>query len=295
MKEWVRSLSSYRFNRGQYSQSYQDELLDVIFKHIHPVNSPPFCVEFGFDSMSLTHGNGANTSRLILHHGWSSLLLDGGTCNPEINLHSHFLTSANICSIFQQYNVPSEPEYISIDVDSADLWLFRAVLSKYRTMVFSVEYNCHFPLDAAVTFPDNPDEHWEGDRGYGASLKALTMVAEEHGYSLLWVVPTVDAFFIRNDLIDDGTGNIVFPFRRWHTVTNLQIHPPLKNPQRANLFMNYEGARLADDASIGDFPKRPAAYEIATKYLVGNGDFETKINKLRRLPMKVVRRLKRFL
>ncbi|HBJ34809.1 MAG TPA: hypothetical protein DDZ51_08605 [Planctomycetaceae bacterium] len=241
--------------------------------------------------MSLTHGNGANTSRLIIHHGWSSLLLDGGTGNPEINLHSHFLTSANICSIFQQYNVPSEPEYISIDVDSVDLWLFRAVLSKYRAMVFSVEYNCHFPLDAAVTFPDNPDEHWEGDRGYGASLRALTLVAEEHGYCLLWVVPKVDAFFIRKDLIDDGTDKIVFPFGRWRTATNRQIHPPLKNPERAGLFINYERTQLG---SSNDVPSRSTAYDTATTYLVNNGDFETQLNKFRRLPANVVRRLKRL-
>lgn len=292
MKDWIRSLASHRFGRGLYSQSYQDELLSIIFKHVRPVNSPPFCVEFGFDSTSLTHGNGANTSRLILENGWSNLLLDGGMSNPEINLHAHFLTSSNICSIFRQYHVPSEPEYISIDVDSVDLWLFRAVLSKYRAMVFSVEYNCHFPLDAAVTFPDSPDEHWKGDRGYGASLKALCMVAEKHGYSLLWVVPTLDAFFIRNDLIDDGTGDIVFPFSRWRTVTNLQIHPPLKDPQRASLFVDFNRDHCINDEQVSDRPYRHAAFDIATKYLINNGDFETKVNKLRRLPTKIVRRLK---
>lgn len=38
------------------------------------------------------------------------------------------------------------------------------------------------------------------------------MVAESNGYSLLWVVPKLDAIFIRNDLIDDGSAEICFPF-----------------------------------------------------------------------------------
>ncbi len=52
-------------------------------------------------------------------------------------------------------------------------------------LVFLVEYNAHFPLDAAITFPSDRQERGEGDRGYGAALKALTMVAQKHGYPTL--------------------------------------------------------------------------------------------------------------
>ena len=177
--------------------------------------------QFGFNSTSLTGGSGSNTASLILNENWDSLLLDGSNENPAINLRKHFLSSSNICDVFRKYNVPREPEYISIDVDSTDLWLFDALLENYRAMVFSVEYNSHFPLDKAITFPNSPEERYEGDRGYGASLKALNMVASEHGYSLLWVVPPLDAFFIRNDLIEDGTGNVVFPLEKWRSCTKI--------------------------------------------------------------------------
>lgn len=240
MLEWIKELEGVTFDAGTYSQSYQDHLLHIIFTAIPKVNETPFAVEFGFSSDSLVEGTGSNVAALVLEDGWNSLLLDGGNENEEINLHKHFLTSENICSIFKKYDVPKEPEYVSIDVDSTDLWIFKKLLGEYRAQVFSVEYNPNFPLDAAITFPDNPDEYWEGDRGYGASLKALTMVAEEAGYSLLWVVPNVDAFFIRTDLIDDGTGNLVFPFEKWKDATSMACHYPLKDKRKAEIFLDYE-------------------------------------------------------
>ncbi len=138
------------------------------------MNPTPFCVEFGFNSPEMLKGSGANVASLVLEKKWDSLLLDGDNENAAINLHRHFLTTSNICGIFQQYGVPKEPEYVSIDVDSTDLWLFEAILKKYKAMLFSVEYNANYPIDAAITFPNDPNERWQNDRGYGASLKALS-------------------------------------------------------------------------------------------------------------------------
>lgn len=165
------------------------------------------------------------------------MLLDGEYENSSINLHRHFLTPENICGIFAAYGVPYEPEYISIDVDSTDLWLFRALLPAYRAMVFSVEYNANFPLNEAITFSCDANEGWEQDNGYGASLKALNLVAKANGYSLLWVVPGLDAFFIRNDLINDGTGCLTFPFSKWRYCTSVPLHRKLVNPEPGTVLL----------------------------------------------------------
>ena len=189
---------------------------------------------------SLTEGTGANVAKLVLEDGWDYLLLDGGFENLSINLHKHFLTSENICKIFSEYKVPKIPEYISIDVDSTDLWLFEAVLKKYRAMLFSVEYNSHFPLNKAITFPNDKNQYWDHNRAYGASLKALNLVAQNNGYSLLWVVSGFDAFFIRNDLIDDYSKEICFPFEKWKNCTNIVGHPPVKDKNNFSKFIDYE-------------------------------------------------------
>ena len=240
MKQWVRDLASVKWSRGKYSQSYQDILLERIFEHIGVRNTPPFCVEFGFNDPSLTGGSGSNVANFVLHHGWRCLLLDGGHANPLINLHRHFLTAENVCDVFAEHGVPAEPEYISIDVDSTDLWLFRALLTRHKAMVYTVEYNSSFPLERAITFPNDASEGSQGDRGYGASLKALQMVAAEGGYSLLWVVRPLDAVFIRNDLIEDGSGELAFPLSRWKHATSFNHHRILKDAARSDLFLDYE-------------------------------------------------------
>lgn len=272
MRDWIAALSKKKFNGGFHSQSYQDVLIDEVFSNIKPVNAPPFCVEFGFNSRSLTDGSGANVANLVLNKKWDHLLLDGDHENPDINLHKHYLTPSNICDIFRTYNVPKNPEYISIDLDTVDLWIFHALLKEYRAMLFSVEYNANFPLEASISFPNYVNERWEGDRGYGASLKALTDVASSQGYSLLWVVPGLDAFFVRNDLIDDGSGDLVFPLTRWSACVGKAVHPPLKNKQRLNRFVDVgEFIRTGGHAAVST----KDSYAICKAFLTDSMDMES--------------------
>lgn len=283
MKKWIEDLNKRKFGPATKSQSYQDELLDVIFENIGTINKTPFCVEFGFNTSKLDGGSGANVAGLIQEKKWDSLLLDGGNENKSINLYKHFLTSENICAIFKSYNVPKEPEYISIDVDSTDLWLFRSLLKEYRAMVYSVEYNSNYPLNKAITFPNDSEEHWQKDSGYGASLKALTMVAAEQGYSLVWVVRKLDAFFVRDDLIEDGTHVKVFPYEKWANCTNIRSHRALRDFKKANIYLDYE----VYVSSGGDIEaSKKAAYKTCMTYLAKAG-FSGKANKLWRLIKKI--------
>lgn len=266
MKDWVRDLAAARFPPGRYSQGGQDGILAEIFRHVPAVNDPPLGVEFGFNADALDAGTGANIARLVLEEGWRPLLFDGGHANPAINLHREFLTSANIVEVFARHGVPATPDYVSIDLDSTDLWIFRALLPRYRASVYSVEYNCHFPLEAAITFPDDPAESWQRDRGYGASLGALVMVAAEHGYSLVAVERTLDAFFVRDDLLDDGSGTLSPPLETWRDCTSILFHVPLRDPRRAGLFLDYGVWR----ATGGDVAAaRVAAEPTARRCLYG--------------------------
>ena len=47
MKSWIRSLNNHKFKGGVHSQLYQDELIDIIFENVHPVNSKPFMLSLG--------------------------------------------------------------------------------------------------------------------------------------------------------------------------------------------------------------------------------------------------------
>lgn len=172
--------------------------------------------------------NSGNCTKLILDHKWDYALFDCDNENKSIKLYKHFLTSKNICEIFKKYNVPKDIDYISIDVDSADLWLFEALLKEYKAKLFSVEHNCHFPTNRAITRLNNTNG-WNYDRLYGASLKALNLLAESYGYTLIWVVEEFDAFFIRNDLIKKDLEFYKPNLNKWKKYTNLICHAPVKD------------------------------------------------------------------
>ena len=91
---------------------------------------------------------GANTA--TLHKlGWNGLLLDVNFNNPAINLHKERVTPDNIVGLLEKYNVPHDADYISIDIDSVDAFVFYRILSSaYRPAVISSEYNCLLPLNS---------------------------------------------------------------------------------------------------------------------------------------------------
>ena len=235
-----------------HSQSNQDGVLEWIFLNIEPTNKQ--FVEFGFNSptyeeasIGLKYENpfsGANTQYLY-SKGWRGLLLDSSYQNPEINLQKEWLTPQNILPIFEKYGVPREVDYVSIDVDSSDLWLFEAIVSKpdlYRPRVITVEYNCVFPPN----FPLACERacKWRGDRIYGAGLAALRLVGSENGYTLVDVVEMLDAVFVRSDLIGGG----VHPQKeeRWGELSSCVIHRPVEDMQRLyEELLDYETYRKA--------------------------------------------------
>ncbi len=270
LKDWIKKLEHVS-DFGMFSQANQDAIIVEIFKNIGTFNTPPFCVEFGFNHSELQGGSGSNVARMLLREGWKGLLLDGEYENEEINLKKQFLTSENICDVFRRNNVPKCPEYVSIDVDSTDLWLFNALLKDFRAMVFSVEYNCNFPLEAAITFPNDPNQHWKRDRGYGASLKSLVSVASQNGYSLLWVVPRFDAIFIRDDLIEDGSSELVFPFEKWRKYTNISNHAPVQDAIHLDTFIDYDLFLKTNDLALS----RKAARLDTKAFLTDSLDWES--------------------
>ena len=65
--------------------------------------------------------------------------------------------SHNIVALLEKYGVPKHLDYVSIDVDSTDIWLVEALLrSSYRPRIISAEFNPNYPFDVAVTFPTTP-------------------------------------------------------------------------------------------------------------------------------------------
>lgn len=228
---WMRELNNKQ--EKVTSQFGQDGIIKEIFANIGTTNK--FCVEFGHNATTL---ESTNVGRLVNEDGWTALLWDGDNENPEINLHKEFITSGNIVELFDKYSVPLEPDYVSIDIDSCDLWVMKKIMqSKYKPRVVSCEYNPAFFLHTSLTIADDPTFRWnEKDLVVGASLAAINKASREHGYKLVACVWPCDAFMIREDLIDLAKSPHISYFE-W--AVGKSIFPAPEDHQRRNLFVDY--------------------------------------------------------
>ena len=124
------------------SQGSQDETIALLFKAI------------GFNALSFEESSGANTEALW-KSGWHGLLLDGRNTNASINLHQTFISSENIVDTFKRHKVPKQLDFLSIDLDTVDIWVMESILSHYRPRVFEIEHNVNFDFGqiSSCSFP----------------------------------------------------------------------------------------------------------------------------------------------
>lgn len=197
------------------SQLAQDWVVRAIFSHVKPRNRQYVEIGFNTNEQCATNTSGSNTCRLWLA-GWSGLLLDGAHSNATINLHSEFVTSANIVPLLRKYKVPRDVDFMSIDVDSYEMWLLEAILkSEYKPGVVAVEYNSNFPWRFTLAYPDPYQfkTRYSSDRlqhtakgGYtggcysGAAPRAIALMARKHGYVALAAVVPLDLILVKAEL-----------------------------------------------------------------------------------------------
>lgn len=177
-----------------YSQNGEDGVINKIFELIGKKDH--YYVEFG----------GANGEECCTHNlrmnGWQGLLMDGLYDDPAINLHQEFITKENICFLFRKYKVPKKFDLLTIDIDSNDFYIWKALGKKYRPRVVVIEYNAtHFPNEDKIVIYD-PQACWDITNYYGASIRALYNLGQYLGYSLVYADKMgVNLFFIRNDIL----------------------------------------------------------------------------------------------
>lgn len=71
---------------------------------------------------------------------------DGQHQNIRQRIYKHWISTDTIVPLFRRYGVDREVDYVSIDIDSADIWIFEAIVQGgYRPKLFTVEYNSNLP------------------------------------------------------------------------------------------------------------------------------------------------------
>lgn len=177
--------------RSVYSQAGQDGVIEIIFKQIG--DGSKYAIEFGA-------GNGvhlSNVYNLLENHFWTITQLDKEPLSSTVDKAE--INAENVNEIF--FGV-REPDYVSIDCDGNDFWIWQAM--KLTPRIVSIEYNSKFRNDESYAIEYNHEHIWQGDDYYGASLLALKRLGERKGYTLVHIVEQLDAFFVRNDLLDES-------------------------------------------------------------------------------------------
>ncbi len=192
-----------------YSQHDEDGMIEEIFRRIGTTNR--YFVEFGL-------GDGLeNCTTYLLLKEWSGAWIEGSAICYEgilknmahaigsgrLKARYSFITAANICQLFAEMNVAAEFDFLSIDIDRNDYWIWEA-LHEYRPRVVAIEYNASWKQTIACVVPYDASAVWDWTNYYGASLKALENLGRKKGYSLVGCAYTgVTAFFVRNDCLGD--------------------------------------------------------------------------------------------
>lgn len=193
-----------QYEKSIYSQQGEDGIIARIFEVIG--TDTKFAVDIGAYDGRIT-----SNVMALEDQGWTTLKIEGGeiadTEEAKRNgVKKHWVTVENVVELMQQYNVPEEFDFLSLDIDSIDYHVLKALLNNgYAPRALITEYNGSYgPVLPVITrYPIDPGKLW-GDY-YGASLPAFYYLLKEYGYRLIYCENEgVNAFWVRDDLATDG-------------------------------------------------------------------------------------------
>lgn len=215
INRWMREHSRYqdpkklnKFERQHYSQNGEDGIIEEIFRRIGTTNK--YFVEFGASSDGLE-----NNTASLLYNGWQGFWLEPSEKNvarikdkyiemvkqKKLHVEAAFVTAENVEELFLSAEVPAEFDFLSIDIDGNDYWVWKAI-EAYRPRALVIEYNAVHGAVQKWVMTYNAGYVWDGSDYYGASLKSLELLAKEKGYALVGCDFTgLNAFFVRKDLV----------------------------------------------------------------------------------------------
>ncbi len=196
-----------------FSQFGEDGILQYLIRRTGIGPELRTFVEFGVETYEE-----ANTRFLLINDNWSGLVIDGSPASiarvRESSIYwrngltaiAAFIDADNINQLIGDNGFRGEIGLLSVDIDGNDYWVWDRI-NVVNPVIVVAEYNSVFGPDHAVTIPYDPG-FVRGKAHYshlywGASLKALSLVAERKGYALVGSNSAGNnAFFVRRDRLN---------------------------------------------------------------------------------------------
>jgi len=161
-----------KFNKiNSFSQHGQDIIVLSWLRKIGFLNK--VAVEFG-----AKNGFKYSNIRMFETLNWKLYQWDKFFQNKFVNKES--ITVENINQIFEKYEVPKQFDFLSIDIDSNDYWVWKAL--NYEANLVLIEYNPNFSTNQSVALKYDPNRVWEKNVAFSASFSAMVKLGEEKGY-----------------------------------------------------------------------------------------------------------------
>jgi hypothetical protein len=192
-----------------FSQWGEDGIIQFLTRNIELPNK--IFIEFGVENYTES-----STRFLLINNNWSGLIIDGSTENinyvkqdpiywqHNLKAVASFIDKDNINQIITENGIGGEIGILSVDIDGNDYWVWQAI-DTVDPAITIAEYNYRFGAERAVTTPYDPSfvrtQAHHSTIYYGASLKALCLLAHKKGYAFVGCNRAGNnAFFVRRDL-----------------------------------------------------------------------------------------------
>lgn len=199
------------FGFKMYSQSDEDGILEEIFKRIG-IKSKIF-VDFGAETGE------ENNSRYLLEQGWTGLWIESlpeyaqtirnnqqkAINEGRLKFIEAIVTAENINSLIATAGITGEVDFLSVDIDSNDYYVYDAI-SVIQPRVVCLEHNHNYPPPMEWIMPYNPNYRWvSGSNYFGASIASFDKLARSKGMVLVGCgLYSANGFYIRQDLVSEA-------------------------------------------------------------------------------------------
>jgi hypothetical protein len=203
------NLADYEFK--VFSQWGEDGIIQYLSKAIEMKHKT--FIEFGVESFME-----ANCRFLLMKDNWSGYVIDRSSSNIAILKNSYFywryqidavnafVTKDNINDLLAKSCFDEDLGILSIDIDGNDYFILEAI-NTVRPRILICEYNAVLGA-RKISIPYDQDffrtrKHYS-NLYWGASLSAITFLANRKGYSLVGTNSSgCNAFFVRDDLLNE--------------------------------------------------------------------------------------------
>jgi hypothetical protein len=195
-----------------FSQWGEDGIIQGLINSLEIKNKT--FIEFGVEDFFES-----NCRFLMMKDNWRGFVIDGSAKNIQTLRSSYFfwkhdlqtltafVTRENINELLAKSGFDEDVGILSIDLDGNDYHVFHAI-KDFRPRILICEFNAVFGPVRKISIPYSPDfarrRAHHSYLYYGASLSAITKLANEKGYSLVGTnSASCNAFFVRDDLLNE--------------------------------------------------------------------------------------------